>query len=130
MPKRIQRSRTKGWRMPAGAVYVGRPTKWCNPFASSENDRECQAKIHIANGMVFEPDSWWNAKGVVEMYESWLLGLKVRDCETEEFLTVEQFLPPSPIYDLHLLRGKDLVCWCPIGACCHADALLKLANTP
>lgn len=32
MPKRIQRRRDKGWRMPEGAVYVGRPTKWGNPF--------------------------------------------------------------------------------------------------
>jgi len=32
-PKRIQRRRTKGWRIPAGAVYVGRPTKWGNPFS-------------------------------------------------------------------------------------------------
>lgn len=31
-PKRIQRQRTKGWRMPPNAVYVGRPTKWGNPF--------------------------------------------------------------------------------------------------
>lgn len=31
-PVRIQRKRTKGWRMPEGAVYVGRPTKWGNPF--------------------------------------------------------------------------------------------------
>lgn len=32
MPQRIQRKRTKGWRMPEGAVYVGRPTKWGNPW--------------------------------------------------------------------------------------------------
>jgi hypothetical protein len=31
-PKRIQRKRTRGWRMPEGAVYVGRPTAWGNPF--------------------------------------------------------------------------------------------------
>ena len=31
-PKRIQRRRTKGWRMPEGAIYVGRPTKWGNPY--------------------------------------------------------------------------------------------------
>jgi len=30
--KRIQRKRTKGWKMPPNAVYVGRPTKWGNPF--------------------------------------------------------------------------------------------------
>lgn len=31
-PKRIQRKRTKGWRMPPGAVYVGRPGPFGNPF--------------------------------------------------------------------------------------------------
>lgn len=31
-PKRIQRKRTKGWRMPPNTVYVGRPTKWGNPY--------------------------------------------------------------------------------------------------
>ena len=31
MPKRIQRKRTKGYKMPAGSVYVGRPTIWGNP---------------------------------------------------------------------------------------------------
>lgn len=36
MPKRIQRKRTKGWRMPEGAVYVGRPTKWGNPYTLAE----------------------------------------------------------------------------------------------
>jgi hypothetical protein len=34
-PQRIQRKRTKGWRMPEGAVYVGRPTMWGNPFFAS-----------------------------------------------------------------------------------------------
>lgn len=29
-PRRIQRKRAKGWKMPKGAVYVGRPTKWGN----------------------------------------------------------------------------------------------------
>jgi hypothetical protein len=32
MPKRIQRRRTKGWKMPPDTVYVGRPTLWGNPF--------------------------------------------------------------------------------------------------
>jgi hypothetical protein len=31
-PVRIQRRRSAGWRMPPGAVYVGRPTRWGNPF--------------------------------------------------------------------------------------------------
>lgn len=40
MLKRIQRKRTKGWRMPEGAVYVGRPTKWGNPFPVEEYGRQ------------------------------------------------------------------------------------------
>lgn len=31
-PQRIQRRRTKGWRAPEGAIYVGRGTKWGNPW--------------------------------------------------------------------------------------------------
>lgn len=31
-PVRIQRKRTKDWRMPEGAVYVGRPSRWGNRF--------------------------------------------------------------------------------------------------
>ena len=30
--KRIQRKRSKGWKMPKDAVYVGRPTKYGNPY--------------------------------------------------------------------------------------------------
>lgn len=30
--KRIQRKRTKGWKMPRNTVYVGRPSKWGNPY--------------------------------------------------------------------------------------------------
>lgn len=26
------------------------------------------------------------------------------------------------------LRGKDLACWCPLDAPCHADVLLEIAN--
>lgn len=32
MPIRVQRCRTKGWRLPDNTLYVGRPTRWGNPF--------------------------------------------------------------------------------------------------
>jgi len=44
--KRIQRKRTEGWKMPSNTVYVGRPSKWGNPFKvktlrfSAEQERE------------------------------------------------------------------------------------------
>ena len=34
-PKRIRLSRKKGWRKPAGAVVVSRPTRYGNPFTAS-----------------------------------------------------------------------------------------------
>lgn len=34
-PQRIQRRRTVGWRMPEGAVYVGRGSQWGNPFRAT-----------------------------------------------------------------------------------------------
>src|SRR4051812_4527708 len=34
-PRRVQRSRAKGWRTPPDAVYVGRPTVYGNPFRIS-----------------------------------------------------------------------------------------------
>ncbi len=38
--KRVQRKRTKGWCMPANTVYVGRPTKWGNPYKVGAIRRE------------------------------------------------------------------------------------------
>lgn len=35
-PQRIQRKRTKGWRMPEGAVSVCRPSIWGNPFTIAD----------------------------------------------------------------------------------------------
>lgn len=39
-PQRIQRKRTKGWRMPPNTVYVGRGSKWGNPFTVANYGRE------------------------------------------------------------------------------------------
>ena len=46
MPKRIQRKRTKGWKMPEGAVSVARPSLWGNPYKVGEHGtvEECVAK--------------------------------------------------------------------------------------
>ena len=93
MPKRIQRQRTKGWRMPEGAVYVGRPTKWGNPYPV-----ECFKSL----------------EQVMALYRRYLtetpLGIALADEARSQ------------------LRGKDLVCWCPLDQPCHADVLLELAN--
>ena len=46
-PIRIQRKRTKGWRMPPNTVYVGRPTIWGNPFHVYEGDRAEPAALFL-----------------------------------------------------------------------------------
>lgn len=38
-PIRIQRKRTAGWKMPPNTVYVGRPSKWQNPFTVKNTGR-------------------------------------------------------------------------------------------
>lgn len=45
MPQRIQRQRTKGWRMPPNTIYVGRPTRWGNWYKPSKTQSvtECVA---------------------------------------------------------------------------------------
>ena len=37
LPQRIQRQRTPGWRMPEGAVYVGRGSRWGNSWTRANS---------------------------------------------------------------------------------------------
>lgn len=46
MPQRIQRRRTRGWRMPPNAVIVSRPTKWGNPFSLMHYGRERAMELY------------------------------------------------------------------------------------
>ncbi len=48
-PKRIQRKRTKGWRMPKGAVYVGRPSRWGNPHSWKEHGRQGAVDMFVSD---------------------------------------------------------------------------------
>ena len=68
-PKRIQRKRTKGWRMPENAVYVGRPTIWGNPYGI--------CSIRTREEAVMEYEIWLRTKLVNEPH--FLDGLKGKD---------------------------------------------------
>lgn len=156
-PVRIQRQRTAGWRMPDGAVYVGRPSLWGNPFAI---DGERAMWLAVAIGDHGGPDGrrraavrlfrWWieggdpaafpvmpapdNGGGVFE-YSS---GATARPVDLAQGLALRMAfreplaLPNVP--DLAPLRGRDLACWCPLvddagqPVPCHADVLLERAN--
>jgi len=49
-PQRIQRRRTKGWRMPENAKYVGRGTQWGNPYKVGE----AQVRMPALDGSAWE----------------------------------------------------------------------------
>ena len=105
-PKRIQRQRTRGWKMPPNTVYVGRPTIWGNPFRVSNGDcdhPDCGPKSHPP----------LTRQAIVEAYKNYLPGL----------------LKVQPRHLIDRLRGKDLACWCPLDQPCHADVLLEVANS-
>lgn len=38
--KRVQRKRTAGYKTPSNTKYVGRPTKWSNPFSVEKYGRQ------------------------------------------------------------------------------------------
>lgn len=46
-PKRIQRKRTKGWRMPENTIYVGRPSVYGNPYETAEEYKKFLDDMNI-----------------------------------------------------------------------------------
>lgn len=46
-PRRIQRRRTKGWRMPENTVYVGRPTRWGNPYVVGQDAHSAAEAVDL-----------------------------------------------------------------------------------
>lgn len=103
-PQRIQRRRSKGWKMPPNTVYVGRPTKWGNPF------------------VVGKPGGAYTPM-VQDQRHAWQL-----------FKSVASDKPELVKAARSELRGKNLACFCPLPTdpyqddCCHAAVLLEIAN--
>jgi hypothetical protein len=89
--------------MPENCVSVTRPGKFGNPFVGEgavEKYRECI----LNNAMVF-----------------FYLGVNVTATQTfEHFKWISE--------NLHLLKGKNLACFCPGGSVCHADVLIELCS--
>jgi hypothetical protein len=107
LPHRVQRMRSKGWRMPPNTVYVGRPTVWGNPY-----------KVDTPPPKWPEDEAWGRAEAV-RLYELMLAGgWRLR--RRPGFEIVRRAMAE--------LEGKNLACWCPIDQPCHADVLLLYAN--
>ncbi len=113
MPTRIQRKRTKGFHLPAESVYVGRPSKWGNPFTPAG----CREAGYKGTDEQIK-------QRCVEAFRAWLGPNWEWNWGGEESRERREFI----LNNLEQLRGKDLSCWCPLDQPCHADVLLELAN--
>lgn len=113
MPERIQLQRTKGWRKPAGAIVVARPSNWGNPFTiANARDAGYMGTDDELRALCVEAFRSWLTDGLASSY--WFGN------GTQQHVWMSDHL--------HELRGRDLACWCPTGEPCHADVLLTLAN--
>ena len=113
MPERIQLRRTRGWRLPAGAINVARPTRWGNPY-----------QVRMA-------PVGWMVVGNGTTYQGTIPGLTRAEATRYAVDRYRDLYPEGSInaYDARvLLAGKDLACWCPPGTPCHGDILLEIAN--
>ena len=52
-PQRIQRKRTRGWRMPDNTVYVGRGTQWGNPYVIGDHGNAAKCVESFAKDIGF-----------------------------------------------------------------------------
>ena len=100
MLQRIQRKRRKGYRLPDNAVCVGRESRWGNPFTSADSFR-----LWLESGTV--------SADLVEPTEPAVLSSRRRWIRE----------------NIASLQGRVLACWCAVGAECHGDVLLHLANS-
>lgn len=135
-PIRIQRQRTKGWHMPENTVYVGRGSRFGNPFRIGRPDPlsvvhktlmdaatccqyyrqgiEAAAQLGTEHS-IYHPNQdalWW----------AWQM---VGD---DEGLVIGADLAVMIETEIYTLKGKNLACWCPLDQPCHADILLEKAN--
>jgi hypothetical protein len=103
-PARIQLRRTKGWRIPANTLKVDRTTKWGNPFKIGEvcTHPMTGKRVHVAD-----------RSKAIALFHEYLASPTGRE------------IVKATKRELH---GKNLACWCKIGAQCHADVLLTIAN--
>jgi hypothetical protein len=102
LPMRIQRTRKKGFKMPENTVYVGRGSKWGNPFKVGEKFIQPDGEEIILDN-----------QQSVNLYD-----------QSINFYA----LPVSKKEIIDELKGKNLACWCAKDKPCHADLLLAWAN--
>lgn len=114
-PRRIQRRRAKGWRLPEGAVIVDRSTPFGNPFIPGREipflpGRKVQDKRHAAS-----------------LYHGFAPNQPRLVAAAQEQLRGRDLACWCALCDLHR-DGKPMGERCPYCAPCHVDTLIEMAN--
>jgi len=153
-PQRIQLRRTKGWKMPPGAIYVGRPSKWGNPFPL-EGDWITWTAVALG----YRGDAAGRRAAAIALHRAWLLSepvalgplagdthggvLRFENGGVVSVGTFAQNLaaamamqsdaptlsaPPTRDEIRGALGGKRVCCWCRENEPCHGDTLCEVAN--
>lgn len=111
-PHRVQRRRTRGWRLPPNTVVVDRTSRWGNPFTVAD---------------AIEADYERPRQAVVAAFAGWLTGDTPGHQDVYE-VNGRGFDRRWMREHLPELAGRNLCCPCPPDQPCHADVLLRLAN--
>lgn len=109
-PRRLQLSRRRGAKLPAGAISVARPGRWGNPFRISHEAGNALWWVMVDRnrGIPFSTESAAR-RSAVTMFRQGLAAEQIDQARRE-------------------LRGHDLACYCGPAELCHADVLLEIAN--
>lgn len=135
-PQRIQRQRTAGWRKPANTIYVGRPSRYGNPWKVGE----ALARTPAIGGADWEPETRISAVGRHDYHHPdgrhtvhHIRLMTATECvetfrhELARHGRIRTYRGPTVGDIREHLAGHNLSCWCPTGQPCHADVLLHVA---
>lgn len=102
--------------MPANTKYVGRPTKWGNPYEINKDEENGKCSV------------WHNNNG------SPILIIGGVSEETALQVALDKYADYIRRYisyghlNIDELKGKNLACFCSLSSRCHADILLELCR--
>ena len=108
--------------MPENTVYVGRGSKWGNPFEVVKKKGMCGPAI-VDYWVVKFAMCLIGGKFAVKAF-----AIKFAISEFKKWAIGKHDLSGIKPLDVSELKGKDLACWCRLDMPCHADVLLELAN--
>ena len=117
-PQRIQRRRTRGWKVPPNTVSVSRPGMFANKFAVEFHKR-------------------WKVWLVLNPGRE-RMGMFALEADAHKFavdLYQDAMSPDDIDWAKRVLQGSNLMCWCPPPPdgiadrdWCHGGRLLELVN--